>query len=85
VHVPFALPLPGVTSPCYALGAGTLSVRTRGTPQSFSTIVADAASFEVTAMGWTGQGFEPIQTWSLPRSAAVPPPIPGAAIPVKTT
>jgi 3',5'-cyclic AMP phosphodiesterase CpdA len=85
VHVPFALPLPGVTSPCYALGAGTLSVRTRGTPQSFSTIVASATSFEVTAMGWTGRGFEPFETWSLPRRTAVPPPIAGAATPVQTS
>jgi 3',5'-cyclic AMP phosphodiesterase CpdA len=67
VHNPFALALPGVTSPCYALGAGTLSVRTRGTPQSFSTIVADAAAFEVTAQGWKGDRFEPFEVWKLPR------------------
>ena len=70
VHNPFALALPGVTSPCYALGAGTLSLRTRGTPQSFSTIVAEPSAFEVTAMGWTGGGFEPLEVWRLPRRLA---------------
>jgi len=57
VHVPFAL------------GAGTLSVRTRGAPASFSTIVASAAVFEVTAFGWTGHGFDVLETWRLPRRA----------------
>jgi 3',5'-cyclic AMP phosphodiesterase CpdA len=70
VHNPFALALPtsGAGPACYALGAGTLSLRTRGTPPSFSTIVAEAAAFTVTALGWTGGRFEPIETWTLPRS-----------------
>jgi 3',5'-cyclic AMP phosphodiesterase CpdA len=70
VHVPFALALPGATSPCYALGAGTLSIRTRGTPASFSTIVADSQVFDVAAQGWTGRGFELLQAWRLPRRGA---------------
>ena len=70
VHVPFALALPGATSPCYALGAGTLSIRTRGVPASFSTIVADGAAFEVTALGWTGRGFDLLKEWRLPRREA---------------
>ena len=72
VHVPFALALPGVTSPCYTLGAGTLSIRTRGTPPSFSTIVAQREAFEVTALGWTGSGFEVLKDWRLPRRGAPP-------------
>jgi 3',5'-cyclic AMP phosphodiesterase CpdA len=72
VHVPFALALPGATSPCYALGAGTLSIRTRGAPASFSTIVAHADAFQVTALGWTGQGFDTLKAWRLPRRGAPP-------------
>ncbi len=67
VHNPFALALPGPGPACYALGAGTLSLRTRGTPPSFSTIVAEPDAFTVTALGWTGGRFEPIETWTLPR------------------
>jgi 3',5'-cyclic AMP phosphodiesterase CpdA len=70
VHVPFALALPGATSPCYALGAGTLSIRTRGTPASFSTIVAGSQVFDVVAQGWTGLGFEVLKEWRLPRRGA---------------
>jgi 3',5'-cyclic AMP phosphodiesterase CpdA len=72
VHVPFALALPGATSPCYALGAGTLSIRTRGAPASFTTIVAHVDAFEVTALGWTGQGFDTLKAWRLPRRGAPP-------------
>jgi 3',5'-cyclic AMP phosphodiesterase CpdA len=73
VHVPFALALPGATSPCYALGAGTLSIRTRGgAPPSFSTIVAQRERFEVTALGWTGRGFDVLKDWRLPRRGAPP-------------
>jgi hypothetical protein len=48
-------------------------VRTRGAPPSFSTIVAHADAFEVTALGWTGRGFEPLKDWRLPRRGAPPP------------
>jgi 3',5'-cyclic AMP phosphodiesterase CpdA len=67
VHNPSVLPLPYAEHGCYAVGAGTLSQRLRGTPASFTTILADETSFEVTAQGWTGAAFEPIQLWSLPR------------------
>jgi 3',5'-cyclic AMP phosphodiesterase CpdA len=64
VHVPFALPLgPG----CYAVGAGTLSQRTRGAPPSFSTIEIAETEFKVTVQAWTGERFEPAQVWILPR------------------
>ena len=70
VHNPFALalPTPGAGPACYALGAGTLSLRTRGTPPSFSTIVAEADAFTVTALGWVGGRFETLETWILPRA-----------------
>ena len=67
VHVPFVLPVLADTV-CYNVGAGTLSIRTRGTPPSFSTIVADEKTFEITEMAWSGQRFEPARTWSLPRA-----------------
>ena len=35
-----------------------------------STIVASEDRIEVTALGWSGAGFEPSQTWSLPRQRA---------------
>jgi hypothetical protein len=67
VHNPFVLPLSEAQPGCYAVGAGTLSLRTRGTPASFSTISVDEARIEATALGWTGARFEPLQSWSLPR------------------
>jgi 3',5'-cyclic AMP phosphodiesterase CpdA len=67
VHVPFALPLLEAGHTCYAIGAGTLSLRTRGAPASFSIIDANAETFEVTVHGWTDDRFEPIKSWTLPR------------------
>lgn len=67
VHNPFVLPLGRGARACYAIGAGTLSQRTRGTPASYSTLVVDAARIEVTAIGWVGGRFEPIQAWTLSR------------------
>jgi len=67
VHVPFALPLTLASEGCYAIGAGTLSQRTRGAPPSFSTIVAEGDAFEVTVRAWTGTAFEAGQVWRLPR------------------
>jgi len=67
VHIPFVMPHTGGAPGCYALGAGTLSVRTRGAPASFSTIVADDTAFEITALAWTGGRFETMKSWRLPR------------------
>jgi 3',5'-cyclic AMP phosphodiesterase CpdA len=67
LHLPFALPLPHGDGRTYAVGAGTLSRRTRGTPASFSIIEADEAEIRVTAQAWTGSHFEPYRTWGLPR------------------
>jgi 3',5'-cyclic AMP phosphodiesterase CpdA len=67
VHNPFASPLKFGDGQTYAVGAGTLSHRVRGTPPGFNRITADAETITVTAMGWTGSHFEPYRTWGLPR------------------
>lgn len=68
VHVPFALPLSLASPACYALGAGTLSQRLRGAPPSYSTIVITDEMFDVAVQAWTGNRFEPDQTWRLART-----------------
>lgn len=67
VHVPFAVALPYGDSLTYAVGASTLSVRTRGVPPGFNVIEANAEAITVTALGWTGSAFDTAQTWSLKR------------------
>lgn len=67
VHNPFAVPLPFGDEKTYAVGAGTLSVRLRGTPASFNCITIEAECVKVVVMGWSGSHFEPYRTWSLPR------------------
>lgn len=67
VHNPFVLPIPNAAPGRYAVGAGTLSKRTRGTPPSFLTIAADLTSINVTVQAWSGDQFEPGQSWTLPR------------------
>jgi 3',5'-cyclic AMP phosphodiesterase CpdA len=67
IHAPFALPLPFADGRTYAVGAGTLSLRERGTPAGFNILEADAETVRVTALGWTGARFEPQRTWSLDR------------------
>jgi 3',5'-cyclic AMP phosphodiesterase CpdA len=70
VHNPFATALAVGDGRTYAVGAGTLSVRLRGTPAGFNCIHADAETITVTAMGWSGSHFEPYRTWALPRRDA---------------
>ncbi len=70
LHTPFARALPYGDANTYACGAGTLSVRTRGTPESFSLIEADRTTIGVTVQAWAGSTFEPAQSWTLPRRAA---------------
>lgn len=85
VHVPFALPIELGDHCSYAVGCGTLSHRERGAPPSFNQIDWDADEIVVTAIAWTGDRFEPGQTWRLPRrqdtrktSTAPDPNVPGA-------
>jgi 3',5'-cyclic AMP phosphodiesterase CpdA len=80
VHVPFAVPLPEAPWTCYALGAGTLSIRTRGTPASFSTIVAEPGVFEVCVHGWVEGRFETIETRRLIRAGATSTPEPAPPV-----
>jgi 3',5'-cyclic AMP phosphodiesterase CpdA len=67
VHNPFAVPLACTDGRTYAIGAGTLSERTRGTPPSFNRLCTSDDTLIVEAMGWAGSHFEPYRTWALPR------------------
>lgn len=69
VHVPFALPITMGDHCSYAVGTGTLSMRERGMPPSFNCVEWDEREVRVTALGWTGSGFEPLRTWALARRA----------------
>jgi 3',5'-cyclic AMP phosphodiesterase CpdA len=67
VHVPFAFALPYGDNKTYAVGAGTLSRRTRGAPPSFNEVEITRQDVVVTAMAWTGAEFTPDQQWRLER------------------
>jgi 3',5'-cyclic AMP phosphodiesterase CpdA len=67
IHAPFTWPYPFGDRRTYAVGAGTLSVRERGTPAGFNVLEVDEAEIRVAAMGWTGSHYEPYRTWSLDR------------------
>ncbi len=89
VHNPFAVALPFGDGLTYAVGAGTLSVRTRGTPPGFNVLDISPACVEVTAYGWTGAALELHHVWRLPRrtapaGAALTPKLSGAAVVVQT-
>jgi 3',5'-cyclic AMP phosphodiesterase CpdA len=74
VHHAFAVPLPFGDGLSYICGAGTLSLRQRGEPASFSVIDADADTLTVTAHDWTGERFESSNAWTWPRRAGTPLP-----------
>src|SRR5690606_37636361 len=67
VHVPFALPIDLSDRCSYAVGCGTLSLRERGAPPGFNAVEWDEREIHITAMAWTGSGFEAQRTWSLER------------------
>jgi 3',5'-cyclic AMP phosphodiesterase CpdA len=67
VHVPFALPIVAGVNGAYAVGAGTLSLRERGSPAGFNCIEWDDAEIHVTAFAWSGSGFVSHRVWSLDR------------------
>lgn len=67
VHVPFALPITMGDHCSYAVGAGTLSKRERGTPPSFNCVEWTETEVTVTALAWGGSRFEPLRTWALSR------------------
>ncbi len=70
VHNPFAVALPFGDGQTYAVGAGTLSVRTRGTPPGFNVLDISPACVGVTAYCWTATALEVHRVWRLPRRAA---------------
>jgi predicted phosphodiesterase len=67
IHVPFVWPLSLGDGRTYAVGAGTLSLRERGAPPSFSLIAIGPDEIEVTALAWTGGRFDQWRNWSLER------------------
>jgi len=67
VHNPFAVALPYGDYHTYAVGAGTLSLRTRGSPAGLSLLTAEPDCVRVVALGWADPRFEPIHSWTLPR------------------
>ncbi|HEY2751664.1 metallophosphoesterase [Phenylobacterium sp.] len=67
IHAPFAWPYPFADGKTYAVGAGTLSVRERGSPAGFNVVEIDRTAIRVAALAWTGSHFEPHRTWSLDR------------------
>ena len=70
VHNPFAVALPFCDGLTYAVGAGTLSLRTRGAPAGFNVLEVSPAAVEVTALGWNGAAYETWRAWTLPRRSA---------------
>jgi 3',5'-cyclic AMP phosphodiesterase CpdA len=67
VHNPFVVALPGGPIPGYAVGAGTLSLRTRGAPAGFSTITVDDGQIEIASLAWDGSAFQTARTWAFAR------------------
>jgi 3',5'-cyclic AMP phosphodiesterase CpdA len=67
VHVPFALPIAVGDRCSYAVGAGTLSLRERGTAAGFNCVEWTPEQVHVTALSWTGSHFETHRTWNLER------------------
>ena len=72
VHNPFAAALPFCDGMTYAVGAGTLSRRLRGSPPGFNVLEVDAQAVRVTAMGWTDGGWTSYRDWVLPRRSCPP-------------
>lgn len=67
IHAPFAWPYAFGDGRTYAVGAGTLSLRERGTPPGFNVIDIEGAAIRIAALSWTGSHYEPYRTWSLDR------------------
>jgi 3',5'-cyclic AMP phosphodiesterase CpdA len=67
IHAPFAWPYAFGDGRTYAVGAGTLSLRERGTPPGFNVIDIERAAIRIAALQWKGSHYEPYRTWSLDR------------------
>jgi 3',5'-cyclic AMP phosphodiesterase CpdA len=72
VHNPFAAALPFCDGLTYAVGAGTLSRRLRGSPPGFNVLEVSGPAVQVTALGWSGEGWETYREWTLPRRSCPP-------------
>jgi 3',5'-cyclic AMP phosphodiesterase CpdA len=70
IHAPFTWPYPCGDGRTYAVGAGTLSIRERGTPPGFNVIDIDRAAIRIAALEWTGSHYKPYRTWSVDRRGA---------------
>lgn len=63
LHAPFVQTLSFGDAKTVAIGAGTLSLRERGNPPSFSVLDIEADYVRVTNMAWDGLAFGPSQEW----------------------
>ena len=82
LHAPFVQALPFGDERTFAIGAGTLSLRRRGSRPSFNVIEIEGDRLGVTAMAWTGQRLEIDKSWNVtlrPRATPSPPPSSGSA------
>lgn len=66
LHAPFVHPLPFGDAMTYAVGAGTLSLRERGSPPGFNVIETIGDELSVTAMAWDGKALAVDRTWFVP-------------------
>ena len=66
LHSPFVQALPFGDAKTLAVGAGTLSLRERGDPPSFSVLDIEGSQVRITNMAWDGLVFSPSQEWVLP-------------------
>jgi len=71
IHAPFTWAYPFGDGCTYAVGAGTLSIRERGTPASFNVVEIERAAIRIAALAWSGSRFEPYRTWSVDRRPAL--------------
>ena len=70
VHTPFAVALPFCDEKTYAVGASTLSRRTRGAPPGFNLLQVRESCVDVIAYGWDGLRLDVYKEWRLPRRSA---------------
>lgn len=69
IHAPFVWPYPFGDRLTFGVGAGTLSVRERGTPPGFNLIEIDEAQIRVTALAFERIAYAPFRTWAVDRRA----------------
>lgn len=72
LHAPFVQALPFGDAKTLAVGAGTLSLRERGDPPSFSVLHIEGSQVRVTNMAWDGSAFGIGQEWVSPLRDRVP-------------